>query len=238
MVGTTHPGNLGAAARAMGSMGVARLLLARPEAKPGDSEAVARATASHAAILAQAAVHPDLGAALADQRHAYAFTVRRRELAPPAFAMRAAARRISRQLAAGRDVALVFGPEQEGLRNDETDLCDAIATIPLARARGSLNVAAAVQIACYECMLARAAAVRVPPKDGEPPAAKKEVVSLLAHLRATLQDYPVRHPGLRARMLRRLALLLGRARPSSADARMLRGFLSHLDRRRRRGPPL
>ena len=233
MVGTTHPGNLGAAARAMGNMGVDRLLLARPEARLDDATAQARATSSHAGILAKAEVHPALDAALRKQRHAYAFTIRRRELSVPSLELRPAARRIARQLAAGRDVALVFGAEQAGLSNDEVDLCDAIATIPLARERGSLNVAAAVQLACYECMLARGAAAVRPAKD-DPPASKGEIIDLLAHMREVLKDYPVRHQGLRSRMMRRLAVLINRAQPQSADVSMLRGFLTRIDKQRQR----
>lgn len=228
MVGTTHPGNLGAAARAMGVMGLGRLSLARPEADHLAPEAVARA-AGHGKVLDEAQVHANLKAAIASCACAYAFTARRRDMDPVMIDPRACAAQAAAELARGNQVALVFGPEHSGLTNAETDLCDTLVRIPTAASRGSLNVASAIQIACYELRGALAANAPAAQAAGGDLASKEEIAHLLEHASAVLAaNYPVDHPGLHAKMLRRLTRLVSHARPQAADVRMLRGMLSYV----------
>ena len=224
MVGTTHPGNIGAAARAMGNMGLERLVLVRPQANVRDPIAVARA-AGFGRILDHACEYPDLATALAPNHRAYAFTARRRGLAQRVINARSACLAMNTELAASRHIALVFGPEHSGLTNIETDLCDCLVHIPTQVENSSLNIAAAIQIACYELSMATNTVSTAAAKDNL--ATKREIHDLLEHVEQVLVDCcPARHPGLQAKMMRRLNQLVNRASPDQADVRMLRGLLS------------
>ena len=116
MVRTTHPGNIGAAARAMGNMGISLLALVDPKCDHKGNEAVARASGL-GRILDDATVHPDVSHAISDTKHAYAFTARRRDLSQPFADVREAAIKMAANVKARQKVALIFGPEQSGLEN-------------------------------------------------------------------------------------------------------------------------
>ncbi len=208
----------------MAVMGLARMELAGAKADPLDADAIARASGADA-ILGRAGRHPDLAAALAEANRAYGFTARLRSLARDPATPRAAAAAMAADLAAGLDIALVFGPEQSGLSNDELDQCDSLVAIPTASGSRSLNLAAAVQIACYELRLAVAAnAYALQPQGSEAPT-KEEIARLLLHFEETVAECcPPPMPGQLKRMLRRAARLLGKAAPDAADVRMLRGL--------------
>lgn len=223
MVGTTHPGNLGAAARALATMGLRRLLLARPLADPGHPDATARA-AGATGILERAETYPDLASALGAFHRAFAYTARLRYLSHPPATPRESAVQCVRVLASGRKTALVFGPEHAGLTNAELDMCDAVVTIPSSPEHSSLNIAAAVQVACYELRSAAAGGVRT--RERKAPA-KEELQRLLEHAGKVI-DISCAPPsaGHRRKMLKRLALLLGRADPDRADVQLLRGLLT------------
>lgn len=232
MVRTTHPGNIGAAARAMGNMGLSRLALADPRCDHTSAEAVARASGL-GRILDSAAVSDGLDGAIADSKRAFAFTARRRDLSQPVKDVRSAAADAAGMLAAGERVALVFGPEQAGLTNAETDVCDMIVEIPTEPGSHSLNVAAAIQVACHELRMAAAD----PVARGEPTetADKGDVRALLEHLEQVLAaSLPGDDDGMRKRMVRRLTMLLNRSSPDAADVRMLRGLLSAVKKAERR----
>lgn len=230
MVRTTHPGNIGAAARAMGNMGLGNLALAEPLCDHKSAEAVARAS-GFGGMLDRALVHESLAGAISKAQHAYAFTARRRDLAQPCLDVRKASGKMARQLAAGLKVALVFGPEQAGLTNVETDVCDFIVEIPTEAGKSSLNVAAAIQVACHELRMATIGATNPP---GRPSLADKgEVQNLMDHFEQVITETcPPGNKGLLDKMLRRLAMLLNRAQPDKADVRMLRGLLSGVAKRR------
>jgi tRNA/rRNA methyltransferase len=176
----SHPGNIGAAARAMKTMGLSRLILVNPKVFP-DAQADAMA-AGATDVLVQAEVVSSLAEALSGTVLAMAMTARRRELAVPALWARDGAAELVAQ-AAGGDVALVFGNETSGLSNDELGLCRRWAMIPVSSEFSSLNLAAAVQVMCYELRLAA-----IDP--GAPPAisgagelaSHDEVEGLIAHI--------------------------------------------------------
>ena len=227
LVGTTHAGNIGGCARAMATMGLDSLALAGCIADAVSDEAVARASGCED-ILASAAVHPDLGSALAECNRAYAFTGRRRGLSLPPTDLRAAAAGMAGDLADGAKVALVFGPEKTGLSNADLDRCDCLVAIPTARPGKSLNLAAAVQVACYELFLAGGGSL--PPRRRIMPT-KAQTAELIDHLERSIgQGCPPSTPGKLRRMIRRLRLLLAAADPEAADVRMLRGLLASIDR--------
>jgi tRNA/rRNA methyltransferase len=147
----SHPGNIGAAARAMKTMGLSRLYLVNPKSFP-DPQAVAMATGADD-VLAAATVCATLAEALAGTISATALTGRRRELATEPMWARDAAAVVVEEAGQG-DVALVFGNETAGLSNAEVALCRHWALIPTSPEYRSLNLAQAVQILCYELRLA------------------------------------------------------------------------------------
>jgi TrmH family RNA methyltransferase len=150
----SHPGNIGAAARAMKAMGLADLRLVAPERFPAH-EAYWMAT-NAADVLDRARVHASLGEAIADCAAAFALSARPREWSPQVLDARAAA---ARALALGAPVAFVFGAEDSGLTNDELLACQFLVHIPASAEFSSLNLAQAVQVVAYELLVASGATV-------------------------------------------------------------------------------
>lgn len=225
LVGTTHPGNIGATARAMGVMGLSTLLLARPVASHTEEQAVVRASGA-ADILERAAVYPDLAATISTHHCVYAFTARRRDMSHSVVDLRTAATLCAKNSAEQLRTALVFGPERTGLTNAELELCDRIVEIPSA-ANYSLNVAAAVQLACYEVYLAT---LEQEPQPARELASKQEIQDMLDHTRTVVMlTAPPRTEALLQKMLGRMQVLINRAEPTPADIRMLRGMLKGIE---------
>ncbi len=157
LVETSRPGNIGAAARAMKTMGFSQLVLVRPRFADAASDPEAIAFASGAQDVLQAAqVVDSIEAALAGCNFAAAVSARLREFSPPVVAPRA----LAEQLAAAVDcrAALVFGNERFGLPNEIVEKCNVLINIPANAAYSSLNLAQAVQIVAYECAVAQRAA--------------------------------------------------------------------------------
>jgi tRNA/rRNA methyltransferase len=233
---TSHPGNIGAAARAMRAMALARLVLVAPREFP-HPEADARA-AGAIALLRAAAVVPTLDAALAGTKLAIGFSARPREFAGAALSVHGAAREAIRY-ASTAEVALVFGSEMSGLSNAELARCQLIATIPAEPGRASLNLAAAVQVAGYELFVA-AHGHRVWRAPAFESARLDEVEALFAHAERTLIAMRLLNPHQPKRLLPRLRRLFARAHLEKAEVDILRGVLARidqlLDRQSRSGP--
>src|SRR5438552_10962304 len=175
---TSHPGNIGAAARAMKTMGFDDLALVAPRHFP-DPDATAMA-AGAADVLSGARVFETLEGALADCSLAVGFSARQRELSHAPETLRDAAPSVLAAAADGR-VALVFGNETSGLSNEELARCQRFLVIPSNPAYGSLNLAAAVQVACYELgTVPRAFAAQAPRDRGA--ASVGDVEGRFAHL--------------------------------------------------------
>ena len=148
---TSHPGNIGAAARALKTMGLQHLHLIEPQRFP---HAEADALACDAKdILQNAQVHATLDQALAGCVFAAGLTARKRHMGHTCVDVREAAQRLI-QIAATQEVALLFGNEAHGLSNDELAKCQIMISIPTDEAYTSLNVASAVQIMAYELRMA------------------------------------------------------------------------------------
>jgi len=225
LVAPTHPGNIGAAARAMLTMGLQRLVLVSPRRHP-DPEAVALASGA-SAVLDAAQVVATLDEALAGCVLAVGLSARPREFAGRVLALHDAA---SEAIAhAGRgDVALVFGTEMSGLSNAELARCGTVATIPANPAYSSLNLGAAVQVAAYE--LRRAATggdVWHAPRFA--PATADEIARLHAHAERTLAAMRFLDPRRPRRLLPRLRRLFARAGLEKEEVNILRGILSRVD---------
>jgi tRNA/rRNA methyltransferase len=222
---TSHPGNIGAAARAMRAMALARLVLVAPREFP-HPEADARA-AGAIALLRAAAVVPTLDAALAGTKLAIGFSARPREFAGAALSVHAAAREAIRY-ASTAEVALVFGSEMSGLSNAELARCQIVATIPGEPGRSSLNLAAAVQVAAYELFVAaRGEAVWTAPAFEF--AALDDIEELFAHAERTLVAMRILNPRQPKRLLPRLRRLFARTRLEKAEVDILRGILARID---------
>ncbi len=227
LVATSHPGNIGAAARAMLTMGLARLTLVSPRRFP-DPEAVALASGA-SSILERAAVVSTLDDALAGCILTVGLSARPREFAGRVLSVREAAGEIVGHATRG-DVALVFGSEMSGLSNAHLARCSLAATIPSNPEYGSLNLAAAVQVACYE--------LRVAAIGGEVwraprfvPATADEVEALYAHGTRTLTAMRFLDPRMPRRLLPRLRRLFGRAGLEKEEVNILRGILARIDER-------
>ncbi|MBN8455196.1 RNA methyltransferase [Accumulibacter sp.] len=228
---TSHPGNIGAAARAMKTMGLTRLLLVNPKRFP-DDEAVARSAGADD-LLAGARVCSSLDEALADTRFACAVTARQRNLGPPPLAARAAAAEILARAGDG-EVALLFGNESAGLSNAEVQRCQRTVFIPANPAYGSLNLAAAVQILAYELRLA--AFDNQPPLGSRtvafasPPADHQDIERFYQHLERVMVSSGFLDPQRPRRLLPKLRRLFGRAGLERDEINILRGLLDAVER--------
>jgi tRNA/rRNA methyltransferase len=188
----SHPGNIGAAARAMKTMGLEDLRLVAPERFPAPE---AQWMATHAAdVLASARVHATLQEAIADCVAAFALSARPREWSPQVLPVREAALRAS---ALAAPVAFVFGSESAGLTNEELFACQSLVHIPAEPAARSLNLAQAVQIVAYELRMARDATV--PAMRAEMLATVQDLEGLYGHLEEAARSSGFLVPGSRLR---------------------------------------
>lgn len=227
---TSHPGNIGAAARAMKTMGLSRLWLVAPAHFP-DPVASARASGAED-VLAAAQVVGSLHEALADTVFAAALSARRRELSLPRMHAREAAAVLVERCADG-EVALVFGNETSGLSNEELALCSLPVTIPTNPAFSSLNLGAAVQVLCYELWMA----AQQPPtlEDGRAVyATHADFEAFIAHLESALTATGFHDPANPRRLLPRLRRLFNRVRLEKEEVAILRGMLTTFERPKRR----
>jgi len=226
LVAPTHPGNVGAAARAMLTMGLARLWLVAPARFP-DPDAVARA-AGATTVLDDARVVATLDDALDGVACSIGYTARAREFAGDVRSARDAAGLAVASARAGREVALVFGTEMSGLANDELARCTIAATIAANPDFGSLNLAAAVQVAVYELRAAALGdAVWQAPRFA--PATGEAIASLHAHAERTFVAMRFLHPAMPRRLMPRLRRLFARAGLEREEVNILRGILARID---------
>ncbi|MFO8155627.1 MAG: RNA methyltransferase [Pseudomonadota bacterium] len=233
LVETTHPGNIGATARAMKTMGLRDLALVNPRVAVDHPDAVARASGA-ADILESATVCPDLDTALASATWVLATTARVRESRWPSGTPREAAAGAAEEMVGGGRVALIFGREKSGLTNEEVQRAHSLIHIPTAADYSSLNLAQAVQLVCYEMHLAMAgaglfaeAALAARGGDGaaEPPAPAAVVEGLIGHFEQTALDLEFMEVERSAPVRRRLRRFCNRARPTEEEVNLLRGLL-------------
>lgn len=227
---TRHPGNIGAAARAMKTMGLSRLYLVSPLSFP-DPVADARASGADD-VLAGATVVGSLQEALQGSILSAAVTARRRERSVPVRGAREAAVEMLRFAAQG-DVALVFGTEQSGLTNEEVELCSMPVTIPANPQFSSLNLGAAVQLLCYELRMAALAESAVVGGDEPMPnlASFDDIEGFHAHLERAMTDSGFYDPANPKRLLQRVRRLFGRIRLEREEVNILRGIIGALERK-------
>ncbi|WP_303786425.1 RNA methyltransferase [Azovibrio restrictus] len=225
---TSHPGNIGSVARAMKTMGLTRLVLVAPRRFP-DPEADTLASGA-SDILASARVVESLDEALADSVFSLAVSARSRELGPPPLLARQGAARLVAQAGEGAEVALVFGNETSGLSNAEVQRCHGAVMIAANPDFSSLNLAAAVQVLCYELRLAaHGDAPPVPARTtpfASPPATHQEQEGFYRHLEQVMVDSGFLDPAQPKRLMPKLRRLFGRAGLERDEVNILRGVLS------------
>ena len=237
LVGTQHPGNIGAAARAIKTMGLSRLVLVAPE-KPLDDDAFRRSAGAED-VLGGAPVVATLAEAVADCRLVLGCTARNRRVQLEQLDPGAGAARLL-DFAGEGPVALVFGRERTGLTNEELQLCHASVHIPSDPAFSSLNLAAAVQVLAYEvrrAVLAGAPREGVPSRSDDLPATHEQVEGFFSQLAETLDAidfHKGRAPESAMRKLRRLFL---RSDLTVNEVRLLRGVLADAQRMARLAAP-
>ena len=225
LVETTHPGNIGAVARAMKNMAVTHLCLVSPKIFPS-AEATARASGADD-VLARAAVCTSLTEAIADCELVLGASARRRTLSWPEIDPRACAQKVIHD-EPGRKVAIVFGRENSGLNNEELDLCHLLLRIPCNSAYSSLNLAAAVQIVCYELFVAAGSTeeTMIGDKGLQPLATATQMESFYRHLSEALVDIGFMHPDKSRTIMRRLRRIYNRLHPDTKELDILRGILT------------
>jgi tRNA (cytidine32/uridine32-2'-O)-methyltransferase len=223
LINTTHPGNIGAAARAMKVMGLASLHLVTPKVFP-NAEATAMASGADD-LLQTARVHESLDSALAGCSLVLGTSARLRSLPMPMLDVRRASEQALGE-SVSREVAILFGRERYGLTNEEMQRCQFLVNIPSNPAYSSLNLAQAVQIIGYELRVAATggAGLFVPPSDWEP-VDDSQMEGLFQHLEQTLLDIRFLNPKQPRRLMMRLRRLFNRARPDQNEINILRGIL-------------
>jgi tRNA/rRNA methyltransferase len=218
----SHPGNIGAAARAMKAMGLVDLRLVAPERYPAPE---AQWMATNAAdVLESARIHATLGEAISDCVAAFAFSARPREWSPQVLDVRSAALRAA-QL--GGEVAFVFGNETAGLTNEEVFACQYLVHIPANAQFSSLNLAQAVQVAAYESRMAGEA--NVPAGRSEKLATVEDIEGLYAHLEEAATASAFFVPGSGSRLRERWRRLFSRVPDlEREEVNIVRGLLRSL----------
>ncbi len=231
LVRTSHPGNIGAAARAIRTMGFTRLSLVAPQRFP-HADAVAMASGA-LAVLDEATISPTLVDALADCTLALGCTARRRDVQLPELSPREAARRALAASATG-EVAIVFGNERTGLENDELMSCHAAVHIPSDETFPSLNLAQAVQVLAYEMRVlmleSRDDVDAAPAIKIEPLATVDQLEHFFEHLAQTLDTIDFHKGRSPVTIMKRLRRLFLRTQLEQREVRILHGILDDAQR--------
>ena len=230
LVRTSHPGNIGSAARAIRTMGFTRLDLVAPEQFPHrEADALA---ANAVSVLAEAGVHATLVDGLQGATFALGLSARRRGVNLAELSPREGAAQALAAAARGEQVALVFGNERTGLENEELARCHAMVRIPSVDDYSSLNLAQAVQVTAYELRLALLgdAVPVVPPMHDEAPADATQMERFYEHLAQTLDDIDFHKGRSSTTIMLRLRRLFQRAQMDERELRMLHGILADAQR--------
>ncbi len=220
---TSHPGNIGAAARAMKTMGLTRLYLVNPKVFPA-AEATARASGADD-VLTNAVLCSELGEALSGCHLVIGASARTRSIPCPVVNPAESARKVFAESEQG-GVAMLFGCERSGLSNAEIDRCQYLVQIPSNPDYGSLNLAAAVQIICYEILVAHGQPGPVDDAPDYVPASSDEMERFYLHLEQALIELDFLDPDNPRQLMRRLRRLYNRTRPDENEVNILRGMLT------------
>lgn len=227
LVETSHPGNIGAVARAMKNMMINDLCLVSPLMFP-NADATARASGADD-ILSKAVVCDTLQEAIADCQIVLGASARDRSISWPSLTARECAEKFVIAEGEKPKVALVFGRENSGLKNHELDLCHFLLRIPCNTEYSSLNLAAAVQVVCYELFVATGQKVEssIGDKDKETLATMKQMELFYQHLQQTLDDIGFLHVDKSQSIMRRLRRIFNRIALDTKELDILRGIFRY-----------
>lgn len=228
LVNTSHPGNIGGAARAMKNMGLSELVLVAPKRFPAD-EAEWRAAGAKD-ILDKAIVVDTVEEALAGCGLVLGTSARERRIPWPLFDPRDSAEQAKQSLAAGNKVAIMFGREDRGLTNEELQKCHFHVHIPTNEEYSSLNLAAAVQVLSYELRMAVLGEHPLEQKNAEDwdyaLADADDVERMMTHLEQVLVEVDFLDPENPKQVMARLRRLYNRQRLDTMEVNILRGILA------------
>lgn len=235
LVGTTHPGNIGATARAMKTMGLRQLVLVEPKIFP-DADATARASGADD-VLAEAIIHQSFSEAISDCHYVFATSTRNRSIPWPVYSPAQAAEQTSIMIAQGSTVAIVFGRESSGLDNEELELCNAVIQIPTDAEFSSLNIASAVQIISYEIrkILVQGDPAEKESREKTPLASVEQIQQLYEHLQQCLIDIDYFDPAKPRRLIRRLKRIINRSQIDANEYNIARGILTAAQQAAKKG---
>ena len=233
LVDTSHPGNIGAVARAMKNMGLSELVLVNPREFP-HPEATARASGADD-LLERTRVVATLGEAIADCGLVLATTARTREQHFRVLdAREAAVRVVAESRAGGGAAAIVFGTERFGLSNEHLLQAHALLRIPANPEYESLNVAMAAQLIAYEIRMAMQVGTHAPPRE-TPLASPADMERLYAHLEEVMTEAEFRdRTQSGTHLMGRIRRMFNRAELDANEVNILRGILTAVQSRRRR----
>ena len=224
-----HPGNIGAAARAMKNMGLTQLILVSPKAFP-------HPTATHRAsgaddVLENAIVVPDLETAVKDVQWLFGTSARQREFPWPQMVPRVAVEKMN-QIPRQDKIGILFGPEPSGLSNEALQLCDYHICIPTDSAYASLNLAAAVQVICYEIFQSTYEQPAGSEKDpGFEKATSQEVAAVLTQFEEVAVALDFMDPKHPKKLMPRVKRLLTKAQLEKDEVNILRGLFKQVLRK-------
>lgn len=224
MVETTHPGNIGAAARAMKNMGLSQLVVVNPRCPIGEKAYSRAAGANH--VLDKRLTTETLSEAVADCQLIVGASARLRKLAWPELSLDNLAQKVA-SMDDDSQAALVFGREHAGLTNEELKHCHYAVTIPSNPEFSSLNVASAIQVVSYEIYKQFVGAENKHAETAaEPMADSAELEGYFTHLQQVLVTTGFLDQNNPRQMMKRLRRLYQRAQPSKNEVNILRGILS------------
>jgi TrmH family RNA methyltransferase len=227
LVNPSHPGNIGAAARAMKNMGLQHLYLVAPQKFP-HPEAIYRASRADD-IVQNAVVTKTLDEALQGCTYVFGTSTREREMSAPLIDVRAMSKMIMQQCQQQAKIAILFGREKYGLYNDELRRCQFQVKIPTVKDYSSLNLAAAVQVVAYELYVDLLNKDELSPviadKKSVAKATAGELEGLYRHLETAMIKIGFLHPEKPRMMMPRFRQIFNRADLSKDDVDLLRGML-------------
>ena len=239
LVETSHPGNIGAAARAMKNMGLTELVLVNPLDFP-NMQAVFRSD-SAGDVVRDAQVVGSVEEAIADCQLVIGTSARERRIPWPLLTPRECGEKVVTAFRGEQKVGLLFGRESRGLKNEELQQCQFHVNIPTGEAYSSLNLAMAVQVICYEVLQAKLAdshdAGNAEQQWDLPFADSAAVEYFYDHLETTLIQVGFHDPDNPRQLMTRLRRLFNRVRIDSMEINILRGFLTAINRLGKPGEP-
>ena len=239
MVNTSHPGNIGAAARAMKNMGLSKLYLVEPKDYPS-LEAISRSVGA-VDILDDAVVVKDLNEAISGCAWVAGTSARLRTIEWPILEPRECVQKALDHIGQGgivqEEIAVVFGNETSGLTNEQMERCNVLLHIPTNPQFSSLNIAAAVQVVCYEFRQALIHDKTISPRGSkhryDNMANASQLEGMFGHIRDALEQlgfFGTKNPDV---MMRRLKALFSRAETTRREVSIIRGICSAIQGKKR-----